>query len=234
MIIIAGATSGIARALIRRLAHEKHGLILLGRDRSELERIAKDTHIRYRVPVMIARYDAMRIEDHEALMMRIHEKHPTTKGMIILQGHMDSEDHPGLDAARTARIHTVNGLGAITLIQAYRKANPTAEFVAAVTSIAGERGKPRNLIYNSAKASLQVYLAGLKASVKTRIIDIRPGFVDTQMTYGKRFPLTASRERVADDITRSLTRRGIVYTPFYWRYIMLILRSLPESVFRRL
>ncbi len=68
------------------------------------------------------------------------------------------------------------------------------------------------------------------------VLTIKPGFVDTPMTAGLSLPgaLVASPERVATDIVRAIGRgKDALYTPWFWSGIMLIIRSLPEFVFKR-
>jgi decaprenylphospho-beta-D-erythro-pentofuranosid-2-ulose 2-reductase len=66
---------------------------------------------------------------------------------------------------------------------------------------------------------------------------VKPGFVDTPMTAGitKGGPLWATPDRIAVDIERAVAKgRRVVYTPWFWGMIMLIIRHLPWFVFRRL
>ncbi len=111
--------------------------------------------------------------------------------------------------------------------------------VGVITSVAGDRGRKSNYVYGAAKGALSLYLQGLRnryygSSVK--IVDIRPGFVDTPMTaHLEKGPLFASAEKVAAGIVKALDRGGdIVYLPWFWRWIMLIIRSIPETIFKRL
>jgi short-subunit dehydrogenase len=111
--------------------------------------------------------------------------------------------------------------------------------IAVITSVAGVRGRASNFVYGSAKALVSTLLAGLRhrlAATGVRVIDIRPGFVDTPMTAGfrKGGPLWATPDRVARDIVAAVERgAGVVYTPWFWRWIMLVIRHVPESIFVR-
>jgi len=85
---------------------------------------------------------------------------------------------------------------------------------------------------------LNAYLEGLEARLapaKVAVVTVKPGFVDTSLTWGRALPLVASPERVARDVVRAIDRRrSVVYTPWFWRWIMLGLRLLPRPLFRRL
>ncbi len=82
-------------------------------------------------------------------------------------------------------------------------------------------------------------LAGLRvrlAKSQVTVVDVRPGFVDTQLTWGRPgMFLVASPKTVAEDIVRGIAKnRAVIYTPFFWRWIMLVIRMVPDVVFRRL
>jgi short-subunit dehydrogenase len=113
--------------------------------------------------------------------------------------------------------------------------------LAAISSVAGDRGRQSNYIYGAAKAGLSTFLDGLRNRmfrVGVHVLSIKPGFVDTPMTLGKinpRSPLVASPDRVARDIDRALLRReNVLYTPWFWWPIMKVIRLVPEPIFKRL
>ncbi len=108
--------------------------------------------------------------------------------------------------------------------------------LALVSSPAGDRGRKSNYVYGAAKAAVTVMAAGLRhrlAAKGVRVITLLPGFVDTPMTAAfKKGPLWASPEKVAADIERALhSGFGSVYTPWFWRWIMLLIRHVPERLF---
>jgi short-subunit dehydrogenase len=108
-----------------------------------------------------------------------------------------------------------------------------------ISSVAGDRGRPSNYLYGSAKAALQAFLEGLRArlfKVGVHVVDIKPGFVATPMTAGLPLPgpLVATPEKVAKDIVRGIERKkDVLYTPWFWWGIMLIIRNVPRFVFKR-
>jgi decaprenylphospho-beta-D-erythro-pentofuranosid-2-ulose 2-reductase len=108
-----------------------------------------------------------------------------------------------------------------------------------LSSVAGERVRRSNFVYGSSKAGIDGYYQGLAAALAgsgVRVMIVRPGFVHTKMTRGRKAaPLATSPEAVAAAIVRGL-RRGheIVWAPPALRYVMVVLRHLPRAVFRRL
>jgi short-subunit dehydrogenase len=105
--------------------------------------------------------------------------------------------------------------------------------------VAGDRGRQSNYLYGAAKAGLSAYLEGLRNRLypaEVKVITVKPGFVDTRMTYGRSgLLLMASPESVAKGIFKAIVKgRDIVYLPWFWRLIMLIVRSIPEVIFKRM
>jgi decaprenylphospho-beta-D-erythro-pentofuranosid-2-ulose 2-reductase len=112
-------------------------------------------------------------------------------------------------------------------------------FIIGISSVAGDRGRQSNYYYGSAKAGLSAYLSGLRNRLSgqgVHVMTVKPGFVDTAMTYGlEGMFLVASPEDIGRQIVRAVgKRRNTVYLPWFWRYIMLIIRHIPEFVFKRL
>ena len=111
--------------------------------------------------------------------------------------------------------------------------------IAVLSSPAGDRGRASNYVYGAAKAAVTVFASGLRNRLHAkgvRVLTIEPGFVDTPMTASfTKGPLWARPERVAEDIVRALERGfGVVYTPWFWRWIMAIIRHVPERIFVRM
>jgi len=108
-----------------------------------------------------------------------------------------------------------------------------------LSSVAGDRGRASNYVYGSAKALVTTFMSGLRQRLYrygVNVITIKPGFVDTPMTTAfNKGVLWAKPRAVAAGIVRAMQRgRGVVYLPFFWRPVMLVIRMVPENVFRRL
>ena len=106
--------------------------------------------------------------------------------------------------------------------------------------MAGLRGRQSNYIYGAAKGALKIYLDGLRNRLfksRVRVLTVLPGFIDTKMTTGMDLPkvLTATADQVADDIYAAFKKgKDRIYTRWFWRWIMLIIRAVPEPIFKRL
>ena len=111
---------------------------------------------------------------------------------------------------------------------------------AVISSVAGERGRQSNYVYGAAKAALSTFLGGLRqrlAKANVNVLTIKPGFVDTPMTAAitPKGALWAQPDRVAAGIVKAIdSGRSVVFLPWFWRWIMLVIRLIPEPVFKRI
>jgi NAD(P)-dependent dehydrogenase (short-subunit alcohol dehydrogenase family) len=112
-----------------------------------------------------------------------------------------------------------------------------------IGSVAGDRGRASNYVYGAAKGGLSILVQGIAhrlAPKGARAVVVKPGFVDTPMTahIGGKGSLWAKPEAIARiivgvaDPERSAPP-PIVYAPWYWRWIMYVIRFTPSSVFHR-
>ncbi|MEL7234405.1 MAG: SDR family NAD(P)-dependent oxidoreductase, partial [Chloroflexota bacterium] len=111
--------------------------------------------------------------------------------------------------------------------------------IAVISSVAGDRGRGSNYVYGTAMAAKTTFLSGLRnrlAKSGVQVVTVKPGFVDTPMTANiPKNALFASPAKVGKDIYTGLKKgHDVIYTPFFWRYIMWIIRLIPEPIFKRL
>jgi short-subunit dehydrogenase len=111
--------------------------------------------------------------------------------------------------------------------------------IVAIGSVAGDRGRATNYAYGTAKGALEIFISGLRQRLHksgVKVLLVKPGFVDTPMTAAfEKGPLWATPERVARDIVRAMEKgKSVIYTPWWWRWIMLVIRHIPEPIFVRL
>ena len=241
-VLIVGATSAIGTAMAHRLAAAGFDLILASRDGDELKRHASDLAIRFGIRAHAATFDARDFGSHADLVTNAQgQTGGGLDGLFLCQGVMPDGEEVAADpeVARTA-IET-NFSAAVSLIE---RLGPHFEsrgsgWICAVSSVAGDRGRPSNYLYGATKAALSTYLEGLRVRLGRsgiHVVDVRPGFVDTGLTWGRPglFPV-ASPERVARDAWRGILRnRRVVYTPWFWKWIMAAIRWIPDPIFRRL
>jgi decaprenylphospho-beta-D-erythro-pentofuranosid-2-ulose 2-reductase len=240
-ILIVGATSGIARPIAECLAREGHALILAGRDLEEMGKTAADLHLRHSVRVEVRRFEALDFPGHPAFFADcVRACDEPLHGVVVCHGVLIPQATAQQDFAAARQMIDVNYTSAVSILNeaANYLESQKAGFLCAISSVAGDRGRPSNYIYGSTKAALNTYLEGLRArlaKVGVAVTTVKPGFVDTRMTRGLQgMMLVAKPERVARDICRAIRRRRYeVYTPWFWRGIMAIVRAIPTFVFNR-
>ncbi|SPH24679.1 putative oxidoreductase [Defluviimonas aquaemixtae] len=238
--IILGATSAMARAFARAVAAEGAGVLLAGRDTDDLKAIASDCALRGARFAEAMAFDARKPKGFAALVERLESEEGEINAAVFV-GSMPEQAAIDADPSLIDGVVTDSHTGPARFLQMIA---PVMEArgggtVVGVGSVAGDRGRIGNYVYGSAKAGFATYLSGLRNRLTRaggHVVTVKPGFVDTGMTWG--LPgmfLVASPENVATDILNAVRRRrNVIYTPFFWRYIMLIIRHIPEFIFKKM
>ena len=239
-VLILGATSAIARATAAAFAARGAALYLASRDLDELQRIAADLRLRYGVEVHYGLFDAEATVSHAMFMQSVIETMHGISGVVLAFGYL-GDQQAAHDFKIGAKIITSNFTGAASILShcANYFEPMKCGFIIGISSVAGDRGRQSNYVYGAAKGALSLYLQGLRNRLYAsgvRVITIKPGFVDTAMTYG--LPglfLVASPQEIGERIVATLnTSADVVYLPWFWRYIMLIIKHIPEPIFKRM
>jgi short-subunit dehydrogenase len=240
-VLILGASSSIARAISAAFAKQGFSLYLAGRDGEDLARLASDLEVRYGKRVKWGSFDAEDYSSHEATLEKVLEEVGSVEGVVLAFGHLGEQTEVARDFSAAQRVISSNFAGAVSILiscGAYFEKRGSG-FIIALSSVAGERGRARNYTYGAAKGALSLYLQGLRARLLksgVRVITVKLGFVDTAMTFG--MPglfLVAAPDYVGERIVRTLAgSRDVIYLPWFWRWIMWIVRLIPETLFKRL
>lgn len=239
--LVLGANSGIARALCRELAGRRATLFLVARDEAALAANAADLELRGARVAGTAVADLDESGTHGALLDGAFEALGTVDLVLVAHGVLGEQEaceaDPGL---ALAVLQTNLGHTAVLLLHLAKRLEARGHGTLAVlSSVAGERGRRSNFVYGASKAGLTALLSGLRARLApagVRVVTVKPGPVDTPMLAGRpRSPLTASPDSVARALLHGLARgQHTIWLPGYWRWIMLVIRLLPERVFMKL
>ena len=233
--LVVGATSSLAQALCRVLAKRGYSLTLAGRDEEELQLLASDIAVRFGSECRLMRADlaAPDFSPEECVALA-----GEFDSLILATGDMgngDNRDLVNLSYVTHLNYTVPAQLAAAAAEQMAARGGGT---IVVISSVAGDRGRQSNYAYGSAKAALSTFASGLRnryAKERVHVLTVKPGFVDTPMTWGMKSPLIAARESVAETIARAMKKKkNVIYTPFFWRFIMLIIRHIPEPIFKRL
>jgi decaprenylphospho-beta-D-erythro-pentofuranosid-2-ulose 2-reductase len=240
-VLIIGATSAIASETARAYAEGRGRLFLTGRDGAKLASMADDLRVRGAAEVHTAVLDVAQIPRHAQTIesaiaqLRGLDVVLIAHGTLPVQSVCQNQVADTLDALHVNFTATV---ALLTVLANYFEAQRSG-CIAVITSVAGDRGRQSNYVYGAAKGGVERFLQGLRNRLHASgvtVLTIKPGFVDTPMTAGvKKNLLFASPRRVGRSIHRAIERRrDVVYIPWFWRPVMMMIRGLPERFFKRL
>ena len=241
--VLLGGASTVARALAHELARDGYALVLADIDMLENERIAADVRTRFAQPCHAVYLDATDYASHAGFVEECGRLlGGTPAGVLLCLGYMPEQAAAQADLGKARRTMDTNLTGPISLLELFARGMEArgGGFIVGLSSVAGDRGRKSNYIYGASKAGLTCYLSGLRnrlSAARVHVLTVKPGFMDTKMTYGMNLPkpLVASPEQAAREIMKALyKRRHTVYVRFFWRYIMWIIRGIPEWQFKKM
>jgi short-subunit dehydrogenase len=241
-IIIIGATSAIAEAVARRYAESGAQLFLVARNNDKLQLIANDLKIRGASAVQTWVMDA---NDNEAILPMLDAAWNAFNSYdvaLIAHGTLPDQARTETDIDYALTQFRTNGDSVIACLTglAMRFEPQGKGVIAVISSVAGDRGRASNALYGAAKAAINTYASGLRVRLfksGVHVLLIKPGFVATPMTAELDLParLTVSADVVATDIQKAINKRkNVLYTPWFWQWIMLIIRTIPEFLFKKM
>jgi len=236
-ILIIGAKSDMAKATAREYVKHGYDLYLAARDVNDLEAFANDITVRTQKSVKLLELDILDYASHQAFYDQLEEK---PLGVISAVGYLGDQEKAQSDFHEAKKIIDTNYTGIVSLfnIIADDFEKRKSGFIVGISSVAGDRGRKSNYIYGSAKAALTTYLSGLRNRLfdaHVQVLTVKPGFVATKMTEGMDLPekLTAQPEEVAEDIYKAQQKgRDVIYTKWIWKYVMMIIKMIPEWKFK--
>jgi len=240
-VMIIGANSAIAESAARIWAQRGDDLFLVARNQQKLDALAADLRVRGGKNVVTFCMDVNDIDAHAAMLQHANEKLNGINTVLLAHGTLSDQTACQQSVALTLTEINTNALSFIALLtpianQFEQQKNGT---IAVISSVAGDRGRQSNYVYGSAKAMLTAFTSGLRqrlAKSGVPVVTIKPGFVDTPMTAEfKKGLLWASADQVADSIVRACDHgKNEIYTPWFWFWIMAIIKNIPEFVFKKI
>jgi len=238
-VLIIGAKSDIAKATAREYAKNGYDLYLAARNVDELAEFAKDVITRTQRDIRLVELDILDYASHQAFYDNLDEK---PLGVISAIGYLGEQEKAQSDFDEAKQIIDTNYTGIVSLfnIIADDFEKRKSGFMVGISSVAGDRGRKSNYIYGSAKAAFTAYLSGLRNRLydaQVHVLTVKPGFVATKMTEDMDLPekLTAQPEAVAEDIYKAQQKgKNVLYTKWMWKWVMLIIRNIPEFQFKKM
>lgn len=240
-IVVFGATSGIASAVVRELLTRSKNsqIILVGRSASALTELSTSLEKQFEVSLKTIIWDVLDFDNHSKHFQKLISEHKLA-GLFFAIGMQFSQAECDIDPIKLALTISTNFTGPTIIIGLFAEYFKTQKsgWISCISSVAGDRGRGKVLAYAAAKAGLSSYLDGLRHRLEGSgvwVQTIKPGWVKTRMTENMHGPLIASPEKVAKEIVSALEAKSrVVYTPFFWKYIMLVIKLMPYPIFKRL
>ena len=226
---------------MRQLAAPNTHFMLVARNRDRLTAIAQDLLTRGALAVDTWVMDLDNTTAHPEMLATAVERLGRIDLALIAQGVLGDQRAAEVDFEAAAAILHTNFIATVSLLtwlgnyfQAQRGGT-----LAVVSSVAGDRGRKSNYVYGASKGALNVFLEGLRNRIDrdgVHVLTIKPGFVATPMTaHVPHNALFASPGQIARGIWKAIERRrDVVYLPWFWFWIMLVVRAIPGRFFKKM
>jgi len=237
-VLVLGATSDIGYAIAKKFAQHQYDVQLAARNIAPLSPMQSDIQVRYNVRCSLHAFDAEKFTTHQFFYDSLSIKPDVT---ICVFGYMNDNEKVITDWNETQKTINTNYTGAVSILNiiAQDYVEKKKGTIVGISSVAGERGRQSNYIYGSAKAGFTAYLSGLRNKLYhsgVHVLSILPGFVYTKMTEHLNLPklLTAQPSEVAEAVYEGVAKRkNIIYVKWFWRWIMTIIKAVPEPIFKK-
>lgn len=236
-----GATSAIVHETAKLFAANKTKLFLVGRTEARLNAVKDDLQVRGAEQISTMVLDLTNLDRHQELVDAAVDALGGLDAVLIGHGTLGNQESSEQDVSETMQELTTNCTSVISLltIMANYFEKQKHGCIAVISSVAGDRGRKSNYVYGTAKGAVHIFLQGLRNRLfesGIQVVTIKPGFVDTPMTASmpKNF-LFAKPETVGKGIYNAMTKgKDVVYLPGFWRLIMMVIKGIPEFLFKRL
>ena len=237
-ILIIGAKSDLARNIADIYASKGYSLYLTGRDIKSLSKFSESLINEYGIDVKLIDLDLNQFNTHKAFLDEIAT---LPLGVICATGYYPNQLKAQTDNEEMLNTTTANFTGPASIINylVEKMKKIRKGFIIGISSVSGERGRKKNYIYGSAKSGFTTFLSGLRNDLfdqNIHVMTVILGFIrdGTEMNFIKK-TLSANPRDIAKSIVRSqMKSKDIVYLKWQWRYIMFIVRSIPEFIFKRI
>ena len=240
-ILIIGATSAIAQEVANLYAQQGSKIFLVARNQNNLNVIVDDLMVRGADKTASYAVDCTEVTKHDDMMQQAVEFLKEIDIVLIAYGTLSNQASCEIDIAELYRELNINFISQISLLTTLANyfSEKKSGTIAVISSVAGDRGRQSNYVYGAAKGGLTVFLQGLRNRLSkdnVNVLTIKPGFVDTPMTKDiKKGLLWVSPLVIAKGIVAAISKRkNVAYLPWFWCWIMLIIKSIPENIFKKL
>lgn len=240
-ILVIGATSSIAHETMKYFAADGAQFFLAARSEEKMQIIADDLQARGAQSTACFAIDMNELDRHQELLDAAVNELNGIDALLIAHGTLGDQQKAEADVEYMLQEMNTNFLSTaafLTIAANYFEAQKRGA-IAVISSVAGDRGRGSLYVYGTAMAAKTAFLQGLRnrlSKSNVHVLTVKPGRVDTPMTSDlKKSPTLADPTKVGEQIYQAMKKRkDVIYTPPYWALIMLIIRNIPERIFKRL
>ena len=239
-VFVTGAGSAIAHEVCKAWSIRKYQFYLVDKDAYKVEVIADDLRVRGANNVWQIARDLTEKDAGSQVVKEALRVMGSIDLVLVAHGYLGVQKEGEESLDHMNRIMDVNLISAIEILtELTRNDEKKAMTIGVISSVAGDRGREGNYIYGAAKGGLAIFADGMRSRFSktgVHIITIKPGFVDTPMTKEfKKGILWVKPAQVARDIVLAIDKKkDLIYTPWFWRYIMWVIKIIPEAIFKKL
>ena len=235
-VLVLGAKSDIATAIARMFAEQSCSLQLAARETNSLKELKEDLKIRGAAEIELFKLDVESVKSIETFLKNLN---PLPDLVVCAVGYLGDQSHTEKNFEEMEKVIKANLTGPAMILESLAQSMMERKkgVIVGISSVAGDRGRASNYWYGCAKSGLTEFLSGLRHRLQNsgiKVITVKPGFVRTAMTANLDLPpaLTTTPEKISSDILKAVSKnQPVLYTPFFWYWIMLIIRVLPEKIF---
>ena len=237
-ILIIGAKSDLAKNIADIYASKGYSLYLTGRDIKSLSKFSESLINDYGVDVKLIDLDLNQFSTHKAFLDEIAT---LPLGVICATGYYPNQLKAQIDNKEILNTTTANFTGPASILNCLVEEMKKIKkgFIIGISSVSGERGRKKNYIYGSSKSGFTTFLSGLRNDLfdqNIHVMTVILGFIrdETEMNFIKKTLSAKPREIAQSIVSNQIKCKDIVYLKWQWRYIMFIVRNIPEFIFKRI
>ena len=238
-VLILGGNSDVGKSIARDFSKLGSNIILTSRKKGQLDSFKSDLEIRYSIKCDLEFFDVLDFNTHESFYISLKEKPDIVISCI---GYLDNQEKSENSFEESLKSIQTNFTGLVSILNIISNDFESRKFgiIVGISSVAGDRGRGSNYIYGSSKSGFTSYLSGIRNRLfnsGVKVITVKPGFIKSKMTNHLDLPkiLTATPNKISFDIIKSIKKKkNVVYTKWFWKWIMLVIKIIPEFIFKKL
>ena len=238
-VLILGGKSDIGIAIAEYFVLKNYNIQLAARDLQNKNSQIFDLKSKYDSKITIYEFDILNEFNNKKFIENLSI---LPEIVISVVGYMGVQNISEINQSERALVLKTNFEGPVNILSDFanifeKKGSGT---IVGISSVAGERGRLSNYIYGSSKSGFTSFLSGLRnrlAKKNVHVVTVLPGPIKTKMTKDLKLPkyLTSSTEEVAKKVYYAvINRKDVIYVKSIWRYIIFIIKIIPEKIFKNL